>query len=932
MGYKSKNYSKFVATAATATLVATAIAPFASAATDVPASSPYASAIDFLATKGVNGFSDGTFKPQLNITRTDAAVMLVNVLGLDIESAPASGLTDVPARAVKHVNALKAAGITQGAGNGKFNAHANITRGELAVWIQKGFELTSESTTVAFQDVTGQYTKAVAALVENKVTFGKSATTFGTQANATRGEFAMFLQRADNALVEAKKTAEKLKAVEAAQVAIAALPTVEKLVLTDAAKVAEARALVAKAEELGGKVAEASLATLVALEKQVVVLEENSKKHVVESVKVINATEVEVKFNKAVSAKTVTAAAFEIVKNNGTKVAISSVEQAIQLSEDGRSAKIMLASALTNNDVLKISVKKDIILTSAYDKFEGATFEDLKFNDTVASKLVSSKAVDSTTIELTFDEPINWTSGSGISVNGATLVEGLNNTDAGNYTYTFNVPTLKVGANLVQLINVTDFAGNKEALKTISVDYVADNSIPEVSSVKAEDSNSFILTFNKSVDSIAATNFTIKKGNYTFASADLKVKYVDAKGNLTANKTKPADAADGTTPSKYVKVTVPTQASTSNPLYGTDESSVSLDVSLAGYKLENVLGKEYTGKVTVSKDLTGPKIVSSKLVTFNKANKTITIPFDKNLTLVDAKYITVMNGSVKEPITVDVDGKNLVITVTGGLSDAAYSVILDKGLVKDGSNNDNESSSLSVDVTTAADVKELAATAITADYIDNKNVITIKYGMKVEDSAAQAASYELNGSDLPEGSSVYFTDGNKDTVMIELPKSYTVAVNALSAKVTLKANAVKVTATGKHYGKVISSSATEAKALESVIALGDNVAPTITNVEFVKSTTGLATGLKVTFSENVDDSTLASTLVVKQGSTAIDYSLAATTATDLAHDNVLTLSFNNVTLSATGVILSTNTAEDTITLTDLSGNNKIGVIAGISAK
>jgi len=205
MAYKSKNFKKFVATAATATLVATAMAPFASAATDVPANSKYASAVEFLASKGVKGFADGTFRPQLNITRTDAAVMLVNVLGLDLESASASGFTDVPARAVKHVNALKAAGITQGAGGGKFNAHANITRGELAVWIQKGFELTSELTSVAFKDVAGQYTTAVAALVENGVTFGKSNDTFGTHDNATRGEFALFLQRANDAIQISKE-------------------------------------------------------------------------------------------------------------------------------------------------------------------------------------------------------------------------------------------------------------------------------------------------------------------------------------------------------------------------------------------------------------------------------------------------------------------------------------------------------------------------------------------------------------------------------------------------------------------------------------------------------------------------------------------------------------------------------------------------------
>lgn len=110
----------------------------------------------------------------------------------------------------------------------------------------------------------------------------------------------------------------------------------------------------------------------------------------------------------------------------------------------------------------------------------------------------------------------------------------------------------------------------------------------------------------------------------------------------------------------------------------------------------------------------------------------------------------------------------------------------------------------------------------------------------------------------------------------------------------------------------------------------------MTNVEYVKDpATGLATGLKVTFSEKVDDSTLDGgtnpTFVIKQGSTNIGYSLATTTATDLADDNVLTLSFTSTTLSPSNVVLSTSTTATDLTLTDFSGNNSIGSIAGISA-
>lgn len=201
MAYQPKSYRKFVATAATATLVASAFAPFASAADaskfkDV--STNYKEAVEFVVSKGINGKSETLFGTTENITRVDAAVMLVKVLGLDTDKAPASGFTDVPSRAVKEVNALKAAGITSGKTETTLDSYANITRGELAVWIQRAFELTG-SADVEFKDVNKNYKEAVGALYANKVTLGKTETTFGTTANATRGEFALFLLRASEA-------------------------------------------------------------------------------------------------------------------------------------------------------------------------------------------------------------------------------------------------------------------------------------------------------------------------------------------------------------------------------------------------------------------------------------------------------------------------------------------------------------------------------------------------------------------------------------------------------------------------------------------------------------------------------------------------------------------------------------------------------------
>ncbi len=78
MANQPKKYKKFVATAATATLVASAIVPVASAAgfSDV-AGNDHEVAINALADAGIiNGYADGSFKPNQTINRGQVVKLL----------------------------------------------------------------------------------------------------------------------------------------------------------------------------------------------------------------------------------------------------------------------------------------------------------------------------------------------------------------------------------------------------------------------------------------------------------------------------------------------------------------------------------------------------------------------------------------------------------------------------------------------------------------------------------------------------------------------------------------------------------------------------------------------------------------------------------------------------------------------------------------
>ena len=200
-----KNLNKFISTLATTTMVSTAIAPVATLAvensyvsknltfTDV--NSRYKEAVEFVLSKGVQGYSSTKFGSYDQIKRLDAAIILAKVLELDADNAPATSFTDVPARGQKYVNALYEAGITSGKNKTQFGSNDLITRGEMAVWIARAFDLQG-SGKVSFTDVSKNYVSAVSALVENNISNGFSETTFGTTTALIRGDFAVLMHRA----------------------------------------------------------------------------------------------------------------------------------------------------------------------------------------------------------------------------------------------------------------------------------------------------------------------------------------------------------------------------------------------------------------------------------------------------------------------------------------------------------------------------------------------------------------------------------------------------------------------------------------------------------------------------------------------------------------------------------------------------------------
>ncbi|CEG21994.1 hypothetical protein BN1080_00914 [Planococcus massiliensis] len=213
MAYQPKSYKKFVATAATATLVATAVVPAAFADEVKPAAftdvaKQYEAAVNFVVANNIaKGLSETQFGVSAQIKRGDAAIMIANAAGLNDETAPASGFSDVPTRGVLAINSLKKAGVVNGKSATNFGFNDSITRGEAAIMLANAFDLEGNTADVKFTDVSDRYKAAVAALVANDVTNGISATQFGTSNNIKRGDFARFVYALEEYIVDPAEAA-----------------------------------------------------------------------------------------------------------------------------------------------------------------------------------------------------------------------------------------------------------------------------------------------------------------------------------------------------------------------------------------------------------------------------------------------------------------------------------------------------------------------------------------------------------------------------------------------------------------------------------------------------------------------------------------------------------------------------------------------------
>lgn len=167
--------------------------------TDVPASAYYYDAVYWAVENGVtNGTSNTTFSPDASCTRAQMVTFLWRAAGSPEPESSVNPFTDVAASAYYYDAVLWAVeqGITNGTSATTFGPDVTVTRGQTMtfLWRYDGSPAVSGS---GFDDVVSDayYADAVAWAAGEGVTSGTSATTFSPSNDCTRGQIVTFLYR-----------------------------------------------------------------------------------------------------------------------------------------------------------------------------------------------------------------------------------------------------------------------------------------------------------------------------------------------------------------------------------------------------------------------------------------------------------------------------------------------------------------------------------------------------------------------------------------------------------------------------------------------------------------------------------------------------------------------------------------------------------------
>ncbi|MFJ7977713.1 NlpC/P60 family protein [Peribacillus sp. NPDC096379] len=152
----------------------------------------------------IQGFEDGTFRPDESVTREQAAAIINRVLKKKTTSLYSYKDVATSSRFAADIAAIKELGVINGFEDGTFRPKETMTRAQMAIIVQNAFQLdkkiTYSASSTVYSDVPPGYRAYSAIMIMRKIdtTSGFQTPVYRTGDNATRAFFSAAIYNAIN--------------------------------------------------------------------------------------------------------------------------------------------------------------------------------------------------------------------------------------------------------------------------------------------------------------------------------------------------------------------------------------------------------------------------------------------------------------------------------------------------------------------------------------------------------------------------------------------------------------------------------------------------------------------------------------------------------------------------------------------------------------
>ena len=155
--------------------------------------------IEFLSSKKIiSGYEGGVFKPDISVSRAEAAIMIGRALDLD-GKATNTKFRDVTAKVTGsgYIAAAVERGIIKGYPDGTYRPYEPVTRGQMAIFLDRAFELEEFGRTTPFSDISPSQAayESIVKANANGIVQGFHDGNFRPEQKVTRGQFSAFMAR-----------------------------------------------------------------------------------------------------------------------------------------------------------------------------------------------------------------------------------------------------------------------------------------------------------------------------------------------------------------------------------------------------------------------------------------------------------------------------------------------------------------------------------------------------------------------------------------------------------------------------------------------------------------------------------------------------------------------------------------------------------------